>query len=87
MVGLGLLRAHGIADDVAVSARPDAAAYDHDHPVARLGANALQQADPSAVHVVERLLRIAEPGAPVVIRTPGRRVEHDAEPWRFAIAT
>ena len=79
MVGLGLVRAHGLADNVAVPARPDAAADDYDHAVAALGAHLRQQGYSAAVDVVERLGGIAQTGAPVEIRTPRGRVEDDAD--------
>ena len=55
VVGLSLVVAHGAAGDVAVSARPDAAADDHDHAAAALGAHLRQQGYSAAVDVVERL--------------------------------
>jgi hypothetical protein len=70
-----LLGAHSLGNDVAVAARPDAAA-DHDVDPCR-GAHRLQELDSPAVDVLECLGRIAESGAPIRIRAPGRRVEDD----------
>jgi hypothetical protein len=79
LVGLRLVGAHRVADDVAVASRTDAAADQHVDVLPRVDPNPLEQGDSSPVHVIECLRRVTEPGPPVEICAPGRRVEHDAD--------
>ena len=78
MVGLGLPGGHEAVRRIAVAARPDDAAQ-HDRRLRGLRgvADARGEGDRRGVGRVERLGRVAERRAPVRIRPPGHRVEHE----------
>ncbi len=80
MVEFRLLGGHRAAGHVAVAARPDAAA-DHHRRTRRLvdAPELLHHGDRFVVHADDRALAIAEPGAPVGARPPGRRLQHEAK--------
>ena len=77
VIVLGLRRGHVAVGRVAVAARPDAAREHHRARRRLLGvANRREQRDRVAVRRIEGLGRVAERGAPVRVRAPGRALEH-----------
>ena len=77
---LRVVERHRRARDVAVAARPDAAAHDDrpGYPRGMFGFELLHEGDRIAVELAHRVRIEAELGAPIDARTPSRALEHEA---------